>query len=135
MVPYYTTYFSARPGSRGDRDRWADNRDVRKHADWYTQGFAPVYRRRCQSCHGPIPLGQGQSDPYDFGGKWSWIDLSRPEWSPALTAHLAKAAGGRGLTEQDFGKLLTPRWTEAPQLADRGCGPRSRMTTESCRQR
>ena len=109
--PLLTTYFSARPGSRGDRDRWADNRDGRKHADWYTQGFAPVYQRRCHSCHGPIPLGQGQSDPYDFGGKWSWIDLSQPEWSPALTAHLAKAAGGRGLTEKDVGKLLTPRWT------------------------
>ena len=40
MAPYYTTYFSARPGSRGDRDRWGDNREAQKIADWYAQGFA-----------------------------------------------------------------------------------------------
>jgi hypothetical protein len=108
MAPYYTTYYSARPGSRGDRDRWGDNREAQKIADWYTQGFAPVYQRRCESCHGPIQLHQR----YEWGGKWAWIDLTRPECSPALTAHLARSAGGRGLTEKDFGKLLTPRWTE-----------------------
>ncbi|MHB0958691.1 MAG: HzsA-related protein [Pirellulaceae bacterium] len=108
MAPYYTTYYSARPGSRGDRDRWGDNREAQKIADWYAQGFTPVYQRRCESCHGPIQL----HERYEWGGKWSWIDLSQPEWSPALTAHLAQSAGGRGLTESDFGKLLNPRWTE-----------------------
>ena len=106
MAPYYTTYYSARPGSRGDRDRWGDNREPKKIADWYTQGFTPVYERRCQSCHGPIPLDAA----YQWGGKWGWIDLSRPDWSPALNAHLSKEAGGRGITEKDFGQLLTPRW-------------------------
>ena len=72
------------------------------------KGFCPVYQRRCESCHGPIDL----HERYEWGGKWSWINLSRPEWSPALTAHLAQPAGGRGLTEKDFGTLLTPRWTE-----------------------
>jgi len=106
MAPYYATSFSARPGSLGDRDRWGDNREPKKIADWYTQGFAPAYERRCQSCHGPIHLDAS----YEWGGKWSWIDLSRPEWSPALTAHLSKETGGRGITKKDFGRLLTPRW-------------------------
>ena len=108
MAPYYTTSYSARPGSRGDRDRWSDNRESRQMADWYAKGFTPVYQQRCQSCHGPIQL----HTRYEWGGKWGWIDLSRPESSPALTAHLAKAAGGRGITEKDFGRLLTPRWSQ-----------------------
>lgn len=108
MAPYYTTYYSARPGSRGDRDRWGDNHEPQKIADWYTQGFLPVYQRRCETCHGPIQL----HERYAWGGKWSWLDLTQPEHSPALTAHLAQSAGGRGLTEKDFGRLLTPRWTE-----------------------
>jgi len=107
MAPYYTTYYSARPGSRGDRDRWGDNSEAQKIADWYQQGFLPVFQRRCESCHGRIDL----HERYEWGGKWAWIDLSEPESSPALTAHLAKSAGGRGLTEKDFGTLLTPRWT------------------------
>ncbi len=108
MAPYYTTYFSARPGSRGDRDRWGDNGQSEKIADWYAQEFQPVYQRRCAACHGSIEL----HERYAWGGKWSWIDLSEPESSPALTAHLATSAGGRGITERDFGKLLTPRWIE-----------------------
>jgi hypothetical protein len=108
MAPYYTTYFSARPGSRGDRDRWGDHHQPEKIADWYASGFLPVYQRRCATCHGPIDL----HERYAWGGKWSWIALSEPESSPALTAHLATSAGGRGITEKDFGKLLTPRWTE-----------------------
>ena len=108
MAPYYTTYYSARPGAVGDRDRWSDNQEPNKTANWYSKSFEPVYRRRCASCHGEIHL----HSRYEFGGKWAWIDLSRPEFSPALTAHLSKTAGGRGITEKDFGKLLTARWTE-----------------------
>lgn len=108
MAPYYTTYQSARPGSRGDRDRWSDRDDPKKPAAWYASGFEPVYRRRCEACHGPIHLDAR----YEWGGKWGWINLGRPEWSPALTAHLAKEAGGRGITEKDFGTLLKPRWSE-----------------------
>ena len=107
MAPYYATYYSARPGSLGDRDRWGDNRQEKKIAEWYAQGFTPVYERRCLPCHGPI-----HDAGYEWGGKWSWIDLSRPECSPALTAHLSKEAGGRGITEKDFGHLLNPRWME-----------------------
>jgi hypothetical protein len=108
LAPYYTTYYSARPGSRGDRDRYGDNREPRKIADWYARGFEPVYQRRCAPCHGPIHLDAA----FEWGGKWGWINFGQPEWSPALTAHLAKSAGGRGLTENDFGTLLKERWTE-----------------------
>ena len=31
-----------------------------------------------------------------------WLDLTQAEWSPALTAHLPKAAGGRGLAAEKF---------------------------------
>ncbi|MEI6647159.1 MAG: hypothetical protein WCP12_14070 [bacterium] len=107
MAPYYTTYYSARPGSRGDRDRWGAN-SGKGLAPWYTEGFQPVYNKHCVACHGSLDDFTKNS----WFGKWSWLDLTRPEWSPALTAHLAKDAGGRGLTEKDFGKHLTKRWTE-----------------------
>jgi hypothetical protein len=110
MAPYYTTYYSARLGSCGDRDKWASPTGP-KLAEWYTKGFLPVYGRRCAGCHGGIRPG-GMSERYEWGGKWSWIDLSEPESSPALSAHLARSAGGRGLTEKDFGTLLNARWTE-----------------------
>ena len=72
---------ASRPGARGDRDRWGDNHEPTKIADWYAKGFEPVFRKRCESCHGPIHLHAR----YEWGGKWGWIDLSQPESSPALT--------------------------------------------------
>jgi hypothetical protein len=34
--------------------------------------------------------------------QWTWIDLSEPAHSPALTAHLAAAVGGRGIPADGF---------------------------------
>jgi len=92
MIPYYPTSDYARREAKSNRDKWAD-KDGRNLLPWFTLGFAPVYNRRCASCHGEAKGEIGLADPR----QWSWLDLTRPEWSPALTAHLAKGAGGRGI--------------------------------------
>ena len=98
MIPYYATTDYARTEALSNRDKWGqpDSKDLH---DWYTKGFTPVYRSRCASCHGDIP---DREFGFDRGVMWSWIDLTRPEWSPALTAHLAKSAGGRGIPAKGF---------------------------------
>jgi hypothetical protein len=98
MIPYYATTDYARTEALSNRDKWGKP-DSKELHDWYTKGFTPVYRNRCASCHGEIPE---REFGFDRGPMWSWIDLSKPEWSPALTAHLDKAAGGRGIPAKDF---------------------------------
>jgi mono/diheme cytochrome c family protein len=98
MIPYYATTDYARTEALSNRDKWGKP-DSKELHDWYTKGFTPVYRSRCASCHGDIPAHEFG---FDRGAMWSWIDLSRPEWSPALTAHLAKTAGGRGIPAKGF---------------------------------
>ena len=96
MIPYYPTTDYAHLEARSNRDKWGhpDRKDL---LDWFTQGFAPVYDRRCGACHGKTnDLG------LPTARQWAWIDLTKPEWSPALTAHLAKSANGRGIPAKDF---------------------------------
>lgn len=100
-VPYYATYDHSRPKSPGYRDLCSDL-ETGGAAAWYKDRFLAVYDARCASCHGPIP------EPNDHGriwdGRYAWMNFTHPEWSPALTAHLAKEAGGWGLgTEPDGG--------------------------------
>ena len=96
MIPYYPTTDYARREALCNRDKWAhpDRKDL---LDWFTKGFAPVYDRRCGACHGNTNE-KGLPAPR----QWAWIDLTKPEWSPALTAHLAKAANGRGIAAKGF---------------------------------
>ena len=97
MLPYYATADYARLQAKGNRDKWAD-KDKPDLLPWFTERFAPVYDRACASCHkDPLHFRGGQWMPL-----WSWINLTRPEWSPALTAHLSKEAGGRGIPAKDF---------------------------------
>jgi len=98
-VPYYGTYTHSRPLSPGKRDLATDVA-TGQPAAWFARDFLGVYNRRCADCHGKYP------DPNDHAAIWdgrlAWINFSHPAWSPALTAHLAKAAGGRGIeTPQD----------------------------------
>jgi len=96
MIPYYPTTDFAHREALSNRDKWAhpDRQDL---LDWFTRGFAPVYDRRCAACHGKTnELGLAAER------QWAWIDLTKPEWSPALTAHLAKSANGRGIPTQGF---------------------------------
>ncbi|MCP4453181.1 MAG: hypothetical protein GY809_17100, partial [Planctomycetes bacterium] len=97
MIPYYATSDYARLEARSNRDKWGhpDRKDI---LDWFTKDFAPVYDRRCGSCHGNTTPDLGLASPR----QWSWIDLTQPAWSPALTAHLSRTVGGRGVAAGGF---------------------------------
>ncbi len=90
-VPYYATYAHSRPNSPGRRDRWT-NAQTGEMANWYVNEFSEVYKRRCDSCHGPI---EGTTN---WEGRYAWINLTHPENSSALTTHLSRSAGGRGIS-------------------------------------
>jgi len=100
-VPYYGTYDHSRPRSPGYRDLFTDP-ETGLESEWYAKRFLPVYAKRCQSCHDSIP------HPNDHGRIWdgcyAWINLSRPEHSAALTAHLDQCAGGRGCGAEEDGR-------------------------------
>ena len=92
-VPYYGTYATSRRPCGGKRDLCADPQTGEPEA-WFAQGFLPVYARRCANCHGDFP---GARLVTCWDGQAAWLNLTRPEFSPALTAHLPAAAGGRNL--------------------------------------
>ena len=96
MIPYYPTSDYAHLRGKSNRDKWGD-KDSTELLPWFTQRFNPLYEKSCASCHGPI-----RHDTYDPQQQWMWLDLTQAEWSPALTAHLPKAAGGRGLAAEKF---------------------------------
>lgn len=102
-VPYYGTYASVRPHSAGRRDRFSDP-DGGRYSAWYAEKFHEVYNRRCVECHGPFE----QPSHCDWIGRYAWINLSRPEYSAALTAHLSQEHGGRGIAAQkDIPRTVT----------------------------
>lgn len=100
---YQGTYAHSRPLSAGRRDRWAPV-DAPGQAAWFNDEFAPVYARKCAQCHKDLLGGnrdlEGVYDArnIDWTGRFAWINLSRPENSPALNAHLPKEQGGRGIS-------------------------------------
>lgn len=100
-VPYYGTYAHARPGAAGRRDRFADPQSGR-HRPWFSDEFKEVYGRRCDDCHRHF------EHDADWTGRHAWINLSRPSFSAALTAHQVKSEGGRGLPMGEGG----PLWSE-----------------------
>jgi len=104
-VPYYGTYAHSRPRSPGRRDLCTDT-DTGKESAWFARDFRGVYRRRCQPCHGALPHPNNHREIWD--GRLAWINLTNPHLSPALTAHLAKDGGGRGILTSSDGppKLL-----------------------------
>ena len=97
MIPYYATTDYAHLEARSNRDKWGhpDRKDI---LDWFTKGFAPPYDLRCGSCHETSTPELGLPSPQ----QWSWINLTKPKWSPALTAHLSRQAGGRGIPAEGF---------------------------------
>ena len=100
-VPYYGTWDMCRPHSLGGRDAWtipAENGSP-ELAPWVGK-LDDYMDRNCDSCHPRneewprhpskrAPLARGTWNPDN-----TWINLSRPENSFLLTAHLANAAGG-----------------------------------------
>jgi hypothetical protein len=103
-VPYYATYAHARPHSPGRRDLFTDVQSGQL-SSWFTRDFLGVYNRRCVDCHGKL---EGTTD---WSGRFAWINLTNPQLSAALTAHLSKKSGGRGIDKATGGR--TP-----PQFAD-----------------
>ncbi|MCX6880765.1 MAG: DUF1080 domain-containing protein [Verrucomicrobia bacterium] len=102
-VPYYGTYATSRPRAGGKRDLCANPR-TGEPAEWLAKEFMPVYARRCASCHGAYPVDGRLLTCWD--GRTAWLNFTRPQFSAALTAHLAKAAGGRGLDRTADGKPI-----------------------------
>jgi hypothetical protein len=101
-VPYYATYAHTRPASPGKRDLCFDPQ-TGKPAAWWTGDFQGLYDRRCAECH-------GRTDPkrplIDWEGRFAWINFTTPANSPALTAHLPKSAGGRGIERTADGRPI-----------------------------
>ncbi|MGO8745514.1 MAG: hypothetical protein ACLQNE_05950 [Thermoguttaceae bacterium] len=118
-VPYYGTYAynKFREGSPGQRDGW----DIGNERGWFRKQFQVAFERRCLACHQRVVDAQtayyGVKLPVT-SKLWTdralnehalWcaeqvltfrigpelrINLTHPEWSLALTAPLAKSAGG-----------------------------------------
>ena len=99
-VPYYGTYAHSRPRSPGKRDLFTDA-DRGTYSPWFARDFSGVFKRRCASCHGKI------DGTTHWEGRYAWVNLTYPERSPALTAHLPKPAGGRGIDLTKDGKPIT----------------------------
>ena len=100
-VPYYGTYAHSRPAAPGRRDLCHDAA-TGQPSEWYVKGFLGVYDRRCSECHGKL------EGTIDWQGRFAWINFTRPEFSVALTAHLPKEAGGRGIPMSSDGGFLFP---------------------------
>jgi mono/diheme cytochrome c family protein len=101
-VPYYGTYAHSRPKSPGRRDLCTDVATGRE-SEWYARRYRGVYDRRCASCHGKLTHPNDKGKIWD--GRLAWINFTRPELSPALTAHLPKPLG-RGIVKAKNGKPL-----------------------------
>jgi len=100
-VPYYATYDHSRPHSPGYRDLCTDA-ETGRESEWYAKRFLGVYNRRCTSCHGALPHPNDHGKIWD--GRYAWVNFTHPQYSAALTAHLAKEAGGRGLGTEKEGQ-------------------------------
>lgn len=98
-VPFYADEAPRWPLAPGGRDRFSDPR-TGEPASWFAADFLEVYNRRCAECHGNFPDPNDHDNIWD--GRMAWLNLSHPEWSPALTAHLSRTAGGRGVPTQPF---------------------------------
>jgi hypothetical protein len=86
---YYDTYARTRPQTCGDRDLWA--------GAWFTQRLDPLHRSACVSCHKPLGREQYADDSHV-------INLSAPEASLLLRAHLSVEQGGLGIAKEVKGK-------------------------------
>ena len=102
-VPYYGTYANSHPNSAGLRDLWTEP-TTGQMASWFKDDFLEVYKNNCESCHGSLET------QIDWEGRYSWINLTRPEFSSAITAHLSKGSGGRGVDGFEFKSKEEPNY-------------------------
>jgi hypothetical protein len=91
-APYYGMWDMSRPYTQGGRDTWHRLRDGKRGQiepePWFAD-FKKAFEPACSSCHGV---------------KFDWINLTSPQYSRVLNAHLAKEAGGMGLAEDKDGQ-------------------------------
>ena len=99
-VPYYGTYAHSRPRAAGRRDRFAD--PVSGRLSPWAEQFLEVYQRRCTDCHGAFRLWEQA----EREGQYAWVNLSHPQRSAALTAHLPLELGGRGIAAMKGGSRI-----------------------------
>ena len=111
-VQYYSTWDMSRPWTTGGRDTWFsapansplpfyDYADVGKLKPelWLVELLA-VYDKNCVVCHGPLVDWR----PYFKPRQDMQVNLTRPEFSRLLNAHLSKGAGGMGIAAKKDGR-------------------------------
>ncbi len=106
-APYYGTWDMSRPHTQGGRDPWhfvpGNQRVPPQPEPWFAE-FTKTYGANCASCHGEFGAGTRRAR-HGLYPHNRWLNLTRPEFSRALNAHLARAAGGLELTTPDEGRL------------------------------
>ena len=101
---YYSTWDMSRPHSQGGRDTWAEQKGSRwVRAGWVDDLHRAVQRAGCADCHG----GKGKQPQIAD----TWVNLTRPELSRLLNAHLSTAAGGMAIDKPRDGKKA-PIWPD-----------------------
>jgi len=105
-VPYYGTWDMSRPHTLGGRDTWfcvKGNRRVTPEPEPWFGEFHKLHQTHCAGCHGSFANMDMK--------RWSfreasdrWINLTHPEYSRVLNAHLSKKAGGMEVTTAKKGK-------------------------------
>jgi len=105
-APYYDRWDMTRPYTMGGRDLWHyvenNRRTTPKRQPWFAK-LEDIYMNNCSSCHGRISNPK-KSDWGNRSDSNAWINLTNPQYSRVLNAHLAKKAGGMGLVKQKDGK-------------------------------
>jgi hypothetical protein len=98
-APYYGTWDMSRPHTLGGRDTWFyvenDQRVLPRPESWFRK-FHRVWQKNCTSCHGEFT----NMDMTQWSFRKAsdrWINLTRPEFSRVLNAHLSEAAEGMGI--------------------------------------
>ena len=104
-APYYDRWDMTKPYTMGGRDLWHyvenDQRVAPKRQPWFAD-FEDIYMEKCSSCHGRI-TNENKNSWGDRSVTNAWINLTDPEYSRALNAHLAEDAGGMGIITQQNG--------------------------------
>ncbi|MBM4156757.1 MAG: hypothetical protein FJ221_17270 [Lentisphaerae bacterium] len=92
-IQYYGTWDMSRPHTTGGRDPWfrvvGPGRGPLEPEPWFA-ALADGFDRHCAGCHD----GGRRTWPEPMN---AWVNLTRPENSRLLAAHLATDAGGLGL--------------------------------------
>jgi hypothetical protein len=104
-APYYPTWYMSRPHTQGGRDPWhfvPDNQRVLPQPEPWFAEFTATFDAQCATCHGDFETGTRHAR-YGLYPHNRWLNLTHPEFSRVLNAHLAREAGGLGFTTPDNG--------------------------------